>query len=162
MPNYDEETGIRYGIISPHSISGFALDDVYSNGIDPIYEAGKTELLKDIEAFCEDHNISFEDIDTDSFIDAYSNGYGECGDGQCDYSDNDYTLHVSGDNFGIYVIKSPYYTFCRGCSPCAPGAGDLDNPSDDGEKTYCLDKSWFDDEKVPYRVYRVDTDEEII
>jgi hypothetical protein len=93
-------------------------------------------------------------------------------DGQCDYSDKEYTLHVSGDNFGIFVIKSPYYTYCWKCSPCAPGAGDLNNPmtSYDGpistnfDKAYCLDKSFFDEEysKIPYRVFRVDNDEEVI
>jgi hypothetical protein len=93
-----------------------------------------------------------------------------------DYSDNEYTLHVSGDNFGIFVMRSPYYTYCRGCSPCAPGAGDLDSPmtSYDGpistnyDKALCLAPDWFDKEeseysrKIPYRVFRVDNDQEVI
>jgi hypothetical protein len=40
MPNYDEKTAIRYGVISPHAISNFALDEIYTNGTDPVYEEG--------------------------------------------------------------------------------------------------------------------------
>jgi hypothetical protein len=175
MPNFDETTGIRYGVISPHSISSFALDDIYNNGTDTICESGKQELLDDIKQFCEDHYLKFDRINTDSFEDQYYEHY-ENSDGQMDYSDNEYTLHVSGDNFGIFVMRSPYYTYCRGCSPCAPGAGDLDSPmtSYDGpistnyDKALCLAPDWFDKEeseysrKIPYRVFRVDNDQEVI
>lgn len=27
-----------------------------------------------------------------------------------------------------FIIKSPYYTYAQFCSPCVPGAGNLDNP----------------------------------
>ena len=178
MPNFDETTGIRYGVISPHSISSFALDDIYQKGIDPHYEYGREELMKELESFCDDHNLKFHHINTDSFIDEYSDNYQGNDDGQMDYSDNEYTIHVSGDNFGIFVMKSPYYTYCRGCSPCAPGAGDLDSPIDPtnlkldalehiSAKTLCLGPEWFDKEeseyarKISYRVFRVDNDQEV-
>ena len=107
----------------------------------------------------------------DLVMDDLNDGY-ENPDGAMDYSDKDYILHISGDNFGIFVIKSPYYTYCRKCSPCAPGAGDLNTPLniddieilDNYDRAYCLDKSYFDDEyqKIPYRVFRVDNDKEVI
>ncbi len=167
--NHDQETGYRYGVISPHSINQDALGDVYANGIDPHYEAGKEELLNDIKELCENHNLDYERINTDSFVDEFSDNYQDGGDGQCDYSDKEYTLHVSGDNFGIFVMKSPYYTYCRGCSPCAPGAGDLDASFDPDEyeiteayhRTLCLGHDWFDDGKAPYRVFRVEDDNEV-
>jgi hypothetical protein len=175
MSNYDEKTGIAYGVISPNAISSEALGHIYDVGTDPHYENAKQELLNDIEAFCDERNMNFEHINTDSFIDAFTDSYPGNDDGQMDYSDNEYTLHVSGDNFGIFVIKSPYYTYCRKCSPCspcAPGAGDLNNPLpiddievlDNYDKAYCLDKSFFDDEyaKIPYRVFRFDNDQEVI
>lgn len=170
MPNFDETTGIRYGVISPHSISPFALDDIYQKGTDPHYEYGKTELLKDLKQFCEDHYLNFDNINTDSFEDEYNESYSGNDDGQCDYSDKEYDLHVSGDNFGIFVMKSPYYTYCRNCSPCAPGAGNLDSPmtSYDGpvssnyDRALCLGHDWFDGNKAPYRVFRVDNDEEVL
>lgn len=197
MPNFDEKTGIRYGVISPHSVSSWSLDEVYQNGTDPHWENAKAELIDDIKNLCENHGIAFDRIDTDQFVDEMSDHFESCGDGQMDYSDKDYDLHVSGDNFGIFVMRSPYYTYCRDCSPCAPGAGDLDHPigafpvngdlnsTVDKEsyeafliagdprcyrsgKTLCLGPEWFDTDndqysrKIPYRVFRVDDDREVI
>lgn len=36
--------------------------------------------------------------------------------------------HMGSDGFGVWCERSPYYTYAKFCSPCAPGAGDLDNP----------------------------------
>jgi hypothetical protein len=64
-------------------------------------------------------------------------------------------------DFDIFVIKSPYYTFAQFCSPCVPGAGNLDNPMPDGVKTYCLGHDWFDESRAPYPVYSVETGEQV-
>jgi hypothetical protein len=171
MPNYDEKTGIHYGVISPNALNQDALNDLYTEGTDPHYQDGLKELLSDIEALCDNHGIHFGRVDTGSFVDEYTDHYEGCGDGQCDYEDKEYTLHISGDNFGIFVIRSPYYTYCRQCSPCAPNAGDLNNPIDISDmevspyksKTYCLDSSFFDEyNPIPYKVYRVDNDQEVV
>ena len=176
MPNYDEKTGISYGVISPHALNGCALQDIYNCGTDPHYESAKTEFVTALNDLLDNYPFSCGQIDEilTPAIDVFNESFdSSCGDGQCDYSDAEYTLHVSGDNFGIYVIKSPYYTYCRKCSPCAPGAGDLNTPvdivgleieSNRGQKAYCLDKSFFDDEyaKIPYRVFRVDNDQEVL
>ncbi len=63
----------------------------------------------------------------------------------------------------IMIIRSPYYTYAPFCSPCVPGAGNL---NDAGEcfgqvKTYCFGHDWFDDGKAPYRVFRVDDNTEV-
>ena len=166
MTNYDEKTGIRYGVISPHSISGDCMYDLYEgpNSTDPWYESG-------IEEIKNQHSGEPEES-IEEYIQEFSDHY-ENPDGSMDYSDNEYTLHVSGDNFGIFVMKSPYYTYCRGCSPCAPGAGDLDSPVDISQKdeitgnywlssngkTLCLGPEWFDKSddqyarKIPYRYF---------
>ncbi|MCK9432962.1 MAG: hypothetical protein M0R00_08390 [Candidatus Omnitrophica bacterium] len=185
MPNFDEKTGIRYGVISPHSISSFALDDIYNEGTDPQYESAKEDfengLKSAIKEFCDNNsNMRLDDrhIDIDAIMDQWNDHYESDGSGIMDYSDNEYSLHVSGDNFGIFVMKSPYYTFCRGCSPCAPGAGDLNNPIDPvnlnlstlehiSAKTLCLGPEWFDREKdqysrnMPYRCFKVSDDTEV-
>lgn len=65
----------------------------------------------------------------------------------------------------LFVIKSPFYTYAQFCSPCVPGAGNLDHPVDPtagAPKSYCLGHSWFDDEKAPYRVWRVEDNMEIV
>jgi len=181
MPNYDEKTGIRYGVISPHNISSWSLDEIYQNGTDPQYESGKQEIIKNLNTVFEIAGIRSDDhktVITDEIIQEYSDHYESDGSGIMDYSDSEYDLHVSGDNFGIFVMKSPYYTFCRGCSPCAPGAGDLNNPIDPvnlnlstlehiSAKTLCLGPEWFDREKdqysrnMPYRCFKVSDDTEV-
>ena len=165
MANFDEKTGIRYGVISPHSISSFALDDIYNNGTDPQYEMYKAEL----EARHKNGEIPIETLEDE--LETYESD----GSGIMDYSDSEYDLHVSGDNFGIFVMRSPYYTYCRNCSPCAPGAGDLNASFDSDEheitegyhRALCLGPEWFDKgddqyaRKIPYRVFRVDNDMEV-
>jgi hypothetical protein len=54
------------------------------------------------------------------------------------------------------VVKSPFYTYAQFCSPCVPGAGNLDNPMAEGVKTYCLGHDWFEGGVAPYPVWRVD------
>lgn len=200
MPNFDEKTGIRYGVISPQSISSWSMDEIYQNGTDPYYENMKKEINDLVDEMISNTNWAISDDAIagikDLIMDDLNEGY-ENPDGAMDYSDNDYDLHVSGDNFGIFVMRSPYYTYCRDCSPCAPGAGDLDYPigvfpvngdlnlTVDKEsyeafliagdprcyrsgKTLCLGPEWFDTEdeqysrKIPYRVFRVDNDQEVV
>ena len=67
--------------------------------------------------------------------------------------DAEYTAF--SDSMGdIFIIKSPYYTFCDYCSPCAPGAGDLSTTGN--VKTYCFGDDWFDGGKAPYTIYNVE------
>lgn len=58
----------------------------------------------------------------------------------------------------IMVIKAPFCTWSKQCSPCVPNAGDLDSPLSEGDglKSYCLGLDWFDNEnKCPYEPYNV-------
>jgi hypothetical protein len=66
-----------------------------------------------------------------------------------------------GEDGDIFIIKSPYYTFCGYCSPCAPGAGYIMSTREEGIKAYCFGHDWFDDEKAPYPVYDVKTNLEV-
>lgn len=75
----------------------------------------------------------------------------------------------------LWVMDSPYITPCASCSPCIPGAGDLDsptgffNPEDErfgaydpaaGKYAHCLPPEWFKDSEdpIPYdEVYHYQT-----
>lgn len=186
MPNFDEKTGIRYGVISPHNISSCSLDEIYQKGTDPQYESGKEELARDIKNILDRYHFSAGQIDEvlSPVIDIFNESYESDGSGIMDYSDKEYDLHVSGDNFGIFVMRSPYYTYCRDCSPCAPGAGDLNSPVDKEDyeasliagsphcyisgMALCLGHEWFDQDndqysrKIPYRVFRISDDTEVL
>lgn len=82
--------------------------------------------------------------------------------------------YASSDD--VFILKSPYYTYAKFCSPCAPGACDLRSPltfSDHVERvlkgvveepvrSYCFGPDCFDDDQpCPYPVYRVSDDMQI-
>ena len=76
-----------------------------------------------------------------------------------DVDEDGYLCHQSADDTDIFVIKSPFYTYCGLCSPCAPGAGDLscERTKETGFMTYCFGHDWFEENKAPYPVYDVKT-----
>jgi hypothetical protein len=159
--NVDNKTGIRYGVISQHSVNPDALGDM-----EPEY--GEPHCPK----------CGREIPSTDATSDAEWNDgkdYG-CEDCQeCFWSDEcfpDEALGMSYDADGykltdcldsdIFVLASPYFTYAQFCSPCVPGAGNLDTPMPEGEgaKCYALGPDWFDDDNpCPYPVYSVATGE---
>lgn len=177
MSNYDEQTGIHYGVISPNSISSETLSELCDQSTDTIYEDSKKEFTDLIDQLKEYISESvFEEI-KDSALNDWNEHYENDYHGY-EYEDEEYTLKICDDNFGIFVIKSPYYTYTKQCSPCAPGAGDLNASISKAEyekgdhnafmygtvKAYCLDRDFFDPEyaKIPYRYYRVSDDSEVL
>ena len=148
--NRDPENGIRYGVISQHSVS-----QAWSDCAEPDY--GKAhcpkcgndamQYLAIHEPFaqfgrgcadyaCEDCEITFDS--SESFPDE-AQGWS--------YNDEGYKLADCLDS-DIFVLKSPYYTHAQFCSPCVPGAGNLDSHDPDGAQTYCLGHDWFEDGKA--------------
>lgn len=68
----------------------------------------------------------------------------------------------------VFVLASPYYTYAQFCSPCVPGACNLDSPLDHGKdwqvavrnnRAFCLGHDWFEGDRAPYPVYSVATGE---
>jgi len=72
-----------------------------------------------------------------------------------------YVLLQSAEDSDIWVFKSPFYTIAGFCSPCAPGAVYLTDPSPDA-KGYCLGPDWFESGRAPYKVFSVETGKEIL
>lgn len=172
--NFDHETGIHYGVISRNSVMPECLDDVeYDYGKPSCPKCGNdaydlVDFGKQNPNFDEnDEQWEHAKFDTDDYV---------CPD--CHYifgSDSAYSdepLGFTYDQDGyqltdcldtdIFVLKSPYYTYAQYCSPCVPGAGNLDTPCDDGVKCYCLGHDWFDDGIAPYPVYRVSDDVQLV
>jgi len=58
MVNYDEKTGIHFDVISPNSICQETLNDLCDKSTDTIYEESKNEMIKDLNAFCDNHGLS--------------------------------------------------------------------------------------------------------
>jgi hypothetical protein len=179
LVNIDQETGVRYGVISQHEVL-----QAWADSSEPLYVYTcpycGNELKKGQEA--KRCNACHKRIDPDRDFDmleplAFTLNDGEY-QAQC------------GDDGDIFILKSPYFTRCAFCSPCAPGAGYLMSPREKGVKAYCFGHDWFDrsetckecygtgniglethidchkcggsgeiDLGAPYPVYRVDTGE---
>lgn len=152
--NKDNETGIRYGVISQNAVLQAWCDSSegeYANvcphcGNEP--KSGKD--IRDMKR-CPSCRKVLRDGDFDEGEPiAYT------------LDDGEY-LASCGEDGDIFIIKSPYYTYAQFCSPCAPGACHLNNPLEspiEDNKCYCFGHDWFDDsEKAPYPVYSVKTGE---
>jgi ribosomal protein L37AE/L43A len=144
--NVDPANGIRYGVISQNSVG-----EAWCNNSEPYYgaptcpkcgdEVNKSKSKDFYCRKCRKHLWSDECYGDEPL------GF--------EYEKHGYKLSTVMDNTCIMVLMSPYYTFAKYCSPCVPGAGDLDSPVEDGAKSYCLGHDWFEDGKAPYPVYRV-------
>lgn len=157
--NIDGETGIRYGVIHQNTV-GQAWDE---RG-EPIYpepacpdcgEEVADDLPDGVEGKGDDRWCpkceavrSYDECLADDPI-----GYQYLGDG--------YKL-VDCLGTNVMVLKSPFYTLAKFCSPCVPGAGDLDEPDEDGVKSYCLGHEWFEEDSAPYPVYSVETGNRVV
>jgi hypothetical protein len=180
FPNFDPTTGISYGVISQRSLSPYVIDDIINDATDLYYEEAKKNFEDELkEAILEvlNNHICYHDgdpeINVDDYIDDWNDSY-QNDEHKWFYEDAEYTLDFSNDLNAIYVCKSPFYTYCRGCSPCCPGAGDLDSiiTRDDydhtefnsmswggAKKAYCLPNDYFEDHKAPYVYFKVGSDE---
>ena len=160
--NFNQTTGIHYGVISSHSVPYEYQDDFeqdygkptcFACGNPAIASADVPKKLQKQNWYKGQDYACIECARTFWSEQAFSEeplgwSYEREGYRLCDCLDSD-----------IFVMESPYYTFAQYCSPCVPGAGNLDSPCATGVKTYCLGPEWFEDEQAPYPVYRVDTGE---
>ena len=147
--NIDKETGIRYGVISQHSINPDALQDIELEYGEPTCpECGEpvkeSEDNKDYQ--CKEHGTFWGD---DCF---------HCEPIGMSYESEGYRITDCLDS-DLFILKSPYFTRGQFCSPCVPGAVNLDNPMESGAKAYCLGHDWFEGGRAPYPVYSVETGE---
>jgi hypothetical protein len=179
FPNMNFETGIHFGCISQHTLDPDALMGLIDDSADVLYDNASDEFESDLKTAIEDGNVleclknnymdeSLVDEEFDTIVDEWCQSYqNDCH--QFYYTDEEYEMDFSDDMNCIIILRSPYYTYCRGCSPCVPNAGDLDCPvtpddyANDAhtsiytmfKKAYCLPDHFFDDDKAPYQYFEV-------
>ena len=164
--NYDTKTGIHYGVISQHSVMAEALDDLepdYGPPTCPKCGNEATNIDGYEEDFEEWERAKYDDeqylCPGCKYVFGSESAYSEEPNGFT-YEEDGYILTNCLDS-DIFVLKSPYYTFTQYCSPCVPGAGNLDTPIENGVKTYALGHDWYEEGIAPYPVYRVEDDKQI-
>ena len=173
--NRDADTGIRYGVISQNSVSGEAVEDVYHGPHSKClaFEAAGKELKRNLRMALEDyyHGSRLDEAVDDIFDEL--NGWSEDIETDPLYEHDGYKI-VKCLNNDLFVLKSPFYTYAQYCSPCVPGAGNLDHPFDGPienwctaaeesgfPKVFCLGHDWFEDSIAPYHVFSVATNEQV-
>lgn len=160
MSNTCPKTGIHYGVIAQNSLNQDVFSDVSNEAVDVRFDEYLETVKDDVRNLLEDkvRGSKLDDLTDEIFSiveEAVSEDYqGEKTDWL--FEDKDYKLTDCLET-NVFVLKSPYFTFCKKCSPCVPNAGDLDNPEENGLKTYCLGPEFFDEDKAPYPVYVVKT-----
>lgn len=163
LANKDIQTGIRYGVIYANRLPAWFWDTVQSEGIDLDYEdavsAMKDEVKSALQLALSDYALTadYEEL-AQTVVDSVEMQHettGDCVRYRYESKDKDLIFETTSDG-SIFVIKSPYYTCCAYCSPCAPGAGYLG--SEGNVKTYCLPTDWFNDgdgNTAPYVAHRL-------
>ncbi len=162
--NLDRATGIRYGVISQNSILPEASEDFEQDYGKPtcpkcgnqIDETNLPANFGEWENYTAHGCDDYACVHCEHLLDS-SEVYSEESQGFT-YEREGYKL-CDCLNSDVFVILSPYFTHAQFCSPCVPGAGNLDTPVEDGPKTYCLGHDWFQNGIAPYPVYSVATGE---
>ncbi len=163
--NRDAQTGIHYGVISQNSVGQAWYEDSEPDYGEPTCpKCGREILDSGDDAIPPTEQREHWDYKGNDFacIVCESTFWSDAvyGDEPLGYSyeGEGYKLSSCFDS-DIFVLDSPYYTFAQFCSPCVPGAGNLDNAMEEGIKTYCLGHDWFEEGKAPYPVYSVESGE---
>ena len=157
LTNIDKATGIRFGVIHSNAVG----EAWYESSVADYGDATCPVCGEDMATYDEDKHGAYGE--SSCFSDYACKSCEQIYDSSEAFGDeplgHDYTgdgiVASAGESGDIFITKSPFYARASYCSPCAPGACYLENPSDDGEKAYCFPHNWFEGGKAPYRVFRV-------
>lgn len=162
-----EAPGYRYGVISQHSLDQDALQELWTSvhSTDVSFEYWLNELKNNLKGVLGDYVYGKDRLEeiVSGIIDDYCLTDHYEGDGDSSFSYNDGRYIVENCLItDITVLKSPYYTYAKFCSPCVPGACNLDSPLEDFDdakhcRAYCFGPEWFEGAEAPYPVFEVAT-----
>lgn len=176
LTNIDHATGIRYGVISQHSLAEWFFNEIESDYGEPHCPKCGAEAYNSNEADFDDESGSGakSDIWFDG-KDYYCLSCKFCFWSEEAFPEEPQGFSIDDGNYlavdcldsDVMVIKAPFYTYAPFCSPCVPGAGNLDGIQTTRidascPKTYCFGHGWFEGGRAPYRVFRVNDDVEVL
>ena len=144
MVNANPTTGVRYGYISANSLHPEVLDELLygRQATDLSYENFKTEVYAAMRAGLDDW-LSVRAIDA-AFDAAIEEAEFNCDEPihEGEYEGVRYRTSWLGGALNVWIFKSPVVGNYAECSPCVPGAGNLDCPDLDGVVCYDVPKEW--------------------
>lgn len=180
--NTNPKTGIAYGVVDARNLP-YLLDEILSSGTDNRYEEAKREIVASLtncqgpdeanaiirdlhyapdQLLLDEHDFEDGSITAD-LDDLASEILSDTYELDSDNFDHEYEMDGFKYHLGslggaplIWVLESPFLANCRPCSPCVPGAGDLDNIVGMGEGmvAYCFDPDDFDPHAEGPRPYK--------
>lgn len=134
MTNYNPETGIPYGVIACDSLDSDLVQELwYTHGKDLSYEAAVNEFREEVRAELLESDPDLDANEIESEIESRL----EWAELQIDeptiegeYEGVKYQISWLGGAPLLWVFWSPFVKPHAQCSPCVPGAGDLDSEGD--------------------------------
>ena len=137
LPNINPQTGIRYGVVALHSLAEWVYDEFFYHGRNITQEAIEQEAIATGDLDPEDEQA------VQDFWDGYAVEEEEF---ELERDGLKLLLSYLGGAPLVWVCESPVTTHARPCSPCVPGAGNLDSLDPDGVECYTLPSEWFNTE----------------
>ena len=130
MPNYNPDTGVPYGVIACNSLDSDLVNELwYTHGTDLSYEEAVRELRNEVNAEVEAGELDEDDFDSELDLRAE---HIEIDEPTIEgvYEGVHYHISWLGGAPLLWVFESPHINPHAQCSPCVPGAGDLDSEGD--------------------------------
>jgi hypothetical protein len=147
MANRNPETGIAYGVVYAHNVP-ILHEKIVCNGTDESFESHKAECVKTIARALKECGQRHAEQQAKAIVDEFEWDDYQCDEAEYSYTDRDgnsFLLSYLGGAPLIWCLKTSVVTRARRCSPCVPGAGDLDNPSADGQECYGVPSDYVGD-----------------
>ena len=157
MPNYNPDTGIPYGTIYLHHLdSDLAQELWYTHGEDISYKNALEELREAVSAQmideeengeCPIRSVDDFDDELDEIVERRAE-FIEIDEPtiEGEYEGVKYMISWLGGAPLLWVFRSPFTGSYAQCSPCVPGAGDLETPDEYGVVCYDVPPDWRRDE----------------
>lgn len=148
MPNVNEKTGIPYGYISANALEQELVDTLlYETGIDLSYRQHVLDFAKalgfegdtyeDAETWLVEREDSVFDEDMENYQDDEPVVAGT-------HEGVTYQSSWLGGALNFWIFESPSVTHtARECSPCVPGAGNLDQIGEGEYTCYSVPTEWL-------------------
>ena len=150
MPNYNPDTGIPYGTIYLHHLdSDLAQELWYTHGEDISYKNALEEFRSEVRAELLDSEPDVDPDDIEDMIDSRCEWFEPQIDEptiEGEYEGVRYMISWLGGAPLLWVFRSPFTGSYAQCSPCVPGAGDLEKPDEYGVVCYDVPRDWRRDE----------------